>query len=270
MLRVLIGTGLLLMTVGFGAAGWQYWKTLPPTEVAAADQGQPDAAEAGPAKAAMSTVPQTWLISPTGGPVPQEDVRSFLVQDRFVPSRTVKIMRQASLSVLLAKGEKLPDAPFLQVLADIRAPRVAEGLCAVMTQSVAQECAVNAARVLEGSVDPLAGTAMFQLELVYRLKDVTEELPDLATHVMKRETVSLALDVGAEGAASPDAALAAALEAADTACQAEAVGEACRPLRLDVDWAPGTAVSARAEIAWLDPLPKGMMVAPPLDAVPGG
>ena len=29
MLRVLIGTGALLMAVGFGAAGWQYWQSLP-------------------------------------------------------------------------------------------------------------------------------------------------------------------------------------------------------------------------------------------------
>ena len=29
MLRLLIGTGVLLMAVGFGAAGWQYWQSLP-------------------------------------------------------------------------------------------------------------------------------------------------------------------------------------------------------------------------------------------------
>ena len=46
MLRVLIGTGLVLMAVGFGAAGWQYWQSLPkaaPAEEAAA------AAPSGPA-----------------------------------------------------------------------------------------------------------------------------------------------------------------------------------------------------------------------------
>ena len=29
MLRLLLGTGLLLMVVGFGAAGWQYYQSLP-------------------------------------------------------------------------------------------------------------------------------------------------------------------------------------------------------------------------------------------------
>jgi hypothetical protein len=33
---------------------------------------------------------------------------------------------------------------------------------------------------------------------------------------------------------------------------------------------PGVPVVARAEIAWLDPLPKGMFVAPPLNPAKGG
>ena len=265
MLRALIGTGLLLMTVGFGAAGWQYWKSLPPTETVASAPGESDSSRPsrGPSR-------QEWLISPTGGLVPQDDVRAYLVQDRFVPSRTLRVVRQASLNSLLAEGEKLPDAPFLQVLADIRAPRVAEGLCAVLTRTLAKDCAVNAARVVEGSVDPAAGTAMFRLELVYRLKDPGEDLPDLAAHVLRSEIVRIDLQARAEGTATPDAALEAALAAVAVACDGETVGEACRLLRLDLDWVPGGAVTARAEIAWLDPLPKGMFVAPPLDTVPGG
>ena len=275
MLRVLIGTGALLMAVGFGAAGWQYWKTMPKavaaTEIApeTTSETAPDAAVASP-EALPPTARQGWLISPTGGLIPQDDVRAYLAQDRFVPNRILTITRQASLASLLAEGEKLPDPAFLQVLADIRAPKVAEGLCTVLTQSVAQDCAVNAARVVEDSVDPATGTAQFRLELVYRLKDPGTDLPDLAAHVLQSDTVRLDLEAGAEGTASPDAALQAALAAVTVACEGERVGEACRLQRLDLDWAPGRAVSARAKIAWLDPLPKGMFVAPPLDTASGG
>lgn len=264
MLRLLIGAGLLLMTVGFGAAGWQYWKTMPGAETPVAEAADPGAA------APLAPLPQSWLISPTGGLIPQADVRAYLVQDRFVPSRTLHLRRQASLASLLTEGEKLPEPAFLQVLADIRAPRVAEGLCAVLMQGIAQDCAVNAARVVDDSVEPATGTALFDLELVYRLKDDGAELPDLAAHVLRSDVVRLELEAGAEGTATPDAALQAALAAVSAACEAETVGEVCRPLRLSLDWAPGRPVSAVAEIAWLDPLPKGMFVAPPLDTASGG
>jgi hypothetical protein len=276
MLKVLIGTGVLLMAVGFGAAGWQYWQTMPRAE-AAAESGA-EASPAGMVEAPAPEVPadvpaaprQGWLISPTGGLIPQDDVRAFLAQDRFVEGRILKVTRQATLASLLAEGEKLPEPPFLQVLADIRAPKVAEGLCAVLTQSIAQDCAVHSARVVEDSVDPAAGTARFRLELAYRLKDSGTDLPDLAAHVLQTDIVRLDLDAGAEGTASPDAALEAALAAVAAACDAETVGEACRLQRLDLDWTPGQKVSARAKIAWLDPLPKGMFVAPPLDTASGG
>jgi hypothetical protein len=263
MLRVLIGTGLLLMAVGFGAAGWQYWSTLP----------KPVAVEAeAPAAVRPVTAPdvQSWLISPTGGLIPQKEVRTYLAQDRYVPDRTFRIVREAKLSDLLTEGEKLPEAAFLQVLADIRAPRVAEGLCEVLVQSIAQDCAVNVARVVEGSVDAAADTATFQVDLVYRLKAAGADLPDLAAHVLRSTVVRLDLEPGAAGTASPDAALQAALAAVTAACEADGVGEACRPMRFSLDWAPGSPVSARAEIAWLDPLPKGMFVAPPLDPAAGG
>lgn len=265
MLRILIGSGVLLMAVGFGAAGWQYWKTMPRPAVAAEVQ-----ADAPAVASTQTSTRQGWLISPTGGLIPQEDVRAYLAQERFVPGRILTVTRQASLASLLAEGEKLPDSAFLQVLADIRAPKVAEGLCPVLTATIAQDCAVNSARVLDDSVDTAAGTAMFRLELVYRLKDPGTDLPDLAAHVLRSDTVRLDLAAGVEGTASPDAALQAALAAATAACEADTVGEACRPMRLDLNWAPGRPVSARVQIAWLDPLPKGMFVAPPLDAASGG
>lgn len=263
MLRMLIGTGLLLMTVGFGAAGWQYWKSLP--EVASSETASGPAAAAQAAPVAR----QSWLISPTGGLIPQADVQAYLAQERFAPGRALRVVRQARLTELLAEGEKLPEPAFLQVLADIRAPQVADGLCKVLLDAMAGDCAVNSARVVEGSVDPVAGTASFALDLVYRLKPSGEELPDLAAHVLRSDLVRLDLEPGAEGTASPDAALSALLAAVATACSADGIGQACRPMQLGIDWAPGRPVSATAVIGWLDPLPKGMFVAPPLDPAQG-
>lgn len=264
MLRILIGTGLLLMTVGFGAAGWQYWQSLP------ASPATNPAAQTAAAATSAVTGPQNWLISPAGGAIPQAEVQAYLAQDRFVPDRVLRVVRQAKLGDLLAEGEQLPEPAFLQVLADIRAPKVADGLCQVLLDSIAQDCAVSAGRVVDGSIDPVTGTARFTLDLVYRLKDAGEELPDLAAHVLRSDSVTVALQPGEEGSASPDAALSVLLAAVATACTADGVGQACRPTRLDIDWTPGQPVAARAVIDWLDPLPKGMFVAPPLDIAAGG
>ncbi len=259
MLRLLIGSGVLLMAVGFGAAGWQYWQSLPPSD--------PDAAveilTSGPA---VDPAPegQGWLVSPTGGAVPQDEVRAYLSQGRFAPQRTVTITLQARLADLLVAGETLPEVEYLQALSDIRAPRVAEGLCAVVLQSLATDCAVNAARVVEGSVDPAAGTARFRVELVFRLAEGADPLPDLAAHVLAGDTARLTLDPGAAGTESAEAALAAALGTATEACTADGVGQLCRLMQLAVVWAPGGPVEAQARIAWLDPLPEGMVIAPPL------
>jgi hypothetical protein len=267
MLRLLIGTGALLMAVGFGAAGWQYWQTLPSAAAApVAETPLETGAEAQPAR-------QSWLISPTGGLVPQGEVRAYLTQDRFVPERTVLVTLQARLDALLVEGEKLPEPVFLQVLADIRAPKVADGLCDALRQSIAADCAVNAAWVEDGSVDQVSGTADFRVELVYRLKDDGAEMPDLAAHVF--QTDRFRLDPSAEAAEpkvmpSPEAALTEAVAAMTTACASEGVGQVCRPMRLSVDWTPGLPLSAEAEIGWLAPLPKGMIVAPPLDPASGG
>ena len=51
---------------------------------------------------------------------------------------------------------------------------------------------------------------------------------------------------------------------------ADTVGAICRPMDLSLAWTPGQPVRGRGRIAWLDPLPEGMFVAPPLDAVSGG
>jgi hypothetical protein len=256
MLRLLIGTGILLMVVGFGAAGFQYWQSRPATVAAVAPEPIPD--------------PERWLASPTGGVVPQNDVRAFLVQERFVASRRVELVRSASLGELLDEGEKLPAQAYYEVLADIRAPRVAAGLCNVLTGTFAADCALNAARVLEGSVDPSAGTAKFRLELVYRVRPDGADLPDLAAHVLRTETVRFDLEPGAPGSESAEAALLAATSAVGDACAGDGNRLLCRPMRIWLSWETGRRVSVRAEIAWLDPLPEGVYVAPPLVPASGG
>jgi hypothetical protein len=255
MLRVLIGTGVLLMAVGFGAAGWQYWKSMPAAAPVVATEVQPTT---------RSDEPQVRLVSPTGELISQDDVRAYLMQDSFAPRRTVEMTLQANLADLLAEGERLPEVAYLQVLADIRAPRLADGLCTVMRADFAADCAVNAARVVDGSVDPAAGTARFRIELVYRLAEAAEDTPDLTQHVLRRGGTLLTLDPGTPGTESAEAALGVALAAATQACTAEGVGQLCRPMQLAVDWRPGEPVEARVEVAWLSPLPEGLFVVPPL------
>lgn len=258
-LRLLIGLGVLLMLAGFGAAGWQYWQSLPATAAPVEVAGVPEVETALP-----KVETQRWLISPTGGLVPQDDVRAYLVQDRFVPKRSLTVTLRAPLDGLLAEGEKLPESEYLQVLADIRAPKVAVGLCDVLRQDLASDCAVNAARVVEGSVDPVSGTALFQLDLVYRLASDEAEMPDLAAHVLRQETIRLDLDPGTEGSESADAAVSAAVAASQAACGEGESRQVCRPIQIRVAWEPDQVVQIWAEIGWLDPLPEGMFVAPPL------
>jgi len=258
MLRLLIGTGVVLMAVGFGAAGWQYW------------QGQTGDAPADLAAPEDAGLPQDWLISATGAPVPHDDVRAYLVQARFVPSRTAVVIRTALLTNLLADGETLPEASYFQILADIRAPLLAAGLCSALTPLIARECTVNAARVVEGSVDPVQGTAQFRIELVYRQQPDLADLPDLALHVLRADTVVLDLAPEDAGAASAESALAALAEAAQAACAADPGRQSCRVLRLTVDWSEGRPLAARAEIGWLEPLPEGIFAAPSLKPTPEG
>jgi hypothetical protein len=267
MLRLLIGTGVLLMAVGFGAAGWQYWQSLPAAP-SATTEGAPATPAPEPAKPAP--VSEVWLASPSGGLIAQDMARAYLVQDRLAPARLVQVTRVAELADLLGQGEALPGDEFLQVLADIRAPRVAEDLCAVLLQGFAAECVVHSARVVPDSVDPAAGTARFKLELAYNLPKSDEAVPDLATRVLRTVPVSLTLDPGSPEAAAAETSLGAALAAVTEACAAETVGDLCRMLQLSLDWAPGQPVQAQAEIGWLDPLPDGVTVAPPLSSAQGG
>lgn len=258
MLRLLIGTGALLMVVGFGAAGWQVW------------QGRTDATPDEVAEENPGGLQQAWLVSPSGGVVPREDVGAYLVQERFVPGRTVTITTTAPLTDLLSDGETLPETPYLEVLADIRAPKAADGLCKVLVARVAQDCAILSARVVPDSVDALRGTAAFRIELVYRLRPEAADLPDLAANVLQTEWLSLDLDPSAAEAPTAEAALAAIVDAASVACGGKAAAQTCRIMRLALEWPAGSGPNAKALIGWLDPLPVGMFPAPPLDPAPKG
>lgn len=156
------------------------------------------------------------------------------------------------------------------MLADIRAPRVAEGLCPVLLDGIAQDCAVNAAHVVEGSVDAVAGTAMFQLDLVYRLKDDGAELPDLAAHVLQSEAVRLDLDARAEGAASPAAALARCWPRLPPPAPPRAWARLVVLIRLDSTGFRAGPYRPRPGSPCLIRCRKGMFVAPPLDPATGG
>jgi hypothetical protein len=256
MLRLLIGTGLLLMAVGFGAAGWQYWQGLPAGETAEAEQS------ASPGAAA-------WLVSSTGAIVPEADSRAYLRQDRLVPERMARLTVTARLADLLTEGEKLPAAPYLEVLADIRAPRLGQDLCPVLTSAMAMSCSVHTARVIPGSVNAVRGEARFTVELAYRQDVSGVELPDLAAHVLSGEEVRPDATV-LPPAATVDAALSELVAATLAACSAETRAATCRVLGLTLDWAPGAPRQAAARIAWLDPLPDGMKSLSPIAPLPEG
>ena len=162
-----------------------------------------------------------------------------------------------------------------------------------MTATVAEACAIHAARVVRGSVDPIMGTAVFKITLVYRQKPSETALPDLASHVLRTQMVApfAAADPAADPA--PDAtegetgetdgavlapvlpenagaALADLLQAVVTTCAEDDRLPTCRLLRVSLDWAPGVVPTARAEVAWLAPLPDGISAAPTLGPLPEG
>jgi hypothetical protein len=258
MLRLLIGTGVLLMAVGFGAAGWQYWRGLP-ADPATADGG----------RAALSDDRPVWLISPGGATVPEADSRAYLVQDRLVPDRMARLTVTARLDELLLPGEKLPTEPYLEVLADIRAPRLGEAFCAVLTAELAQSCAVHSARVVAGSVNRSRGEARFAIELAYRQDVAGAELPDLAMHVLRTEA-TMPDPASLPAPASAGAALAGLVTASLAACAPEDRTATCRVLGLTLDWTPLATREAAARIAWLAPLPEGMSPLSPIAPLPEG
>jgi hypothetical protein len=255
MLRLLIVTGLALMAVGFGAAGWQYWQGVPASGYSPRAAGAADT--------------QVWLISPTGAIIPATESRAYLLQDRLVPERMARIELTARMDDLLLEGEVLPEAPYLEVLADIRAPRLGQTLCPILTAELAQSCTVHSARVIPGSVNALRGEARFALELAYRQDLGGADLPDLAAHVLRNAELRPDPEV-LPPPGSIEAALAELVASARTACAEEDRIATCRVVELSLNWAPGAARQAAARIAWLSPLPDGMSNLPPVAPATGG
>lgn len=244
------------MAVGFGAAGWQYWQGLPANVTPVAGQSE------SPGSAA-------WLVSPTGVIISADDRRAYLVQDRLVPERIAQLTVTARLEDLLLQGEKLPAADYLQVLADIRAKRLGQALCPVLTSGLAVACTVHTARVIPGSVNSVRGEARFTIELAYRQDVSGVELPDLAAHVLQSEEVEPDATV-LPAPATVEAALTELVAATLAACSAEDRAATCRVLGLTLDWAPGASRQTAARIAWLEPLPGGMKSLSPIAPPPEG
>jgi len=255
MLRFVIGLGVLLMVLGFGAAGWQYWQGI-----AGADRPG----------ATLPPVTEVWLGTATGTIVPAEVTAAFLQQDRLVPRRIATITHVAPLTDLLRDAEPLPAPAFLEVMADIRAPLLAEGFCPVLQDMIAEDCQIHSARVVAGSVDAQSGTAQFRIELAYRLKPDVADLPDLAEQVFG----SLDVEIGVAPEVVPGntaaTALAAVVEAGLLACSADSAGYPCRIIGLTLDWAPAVPFQGVATVGWLSPLPDGVLAIPEIRTLPEG
>lgn len=250
---VMVGLAVLLLV-----AGWNFWPNgvVTPT-------GGPSAGRAG---AALAEQPGTFLVSPTGGAVPAMDAEAYLLQDRPTPGRALTVTMTASLETLLQEGEVLPDPLFQEVMADIRAPILAESLCPILSASLAHRCSVASARVEKGSLDPLTKTAVFRLDIRYSQPSDPDDLPDLARHVLRTTRVDLPETV--ETATSVESVLQALVSVAEAACAAEGAGLACRVLRIELDHGPGGAARGQAVIGALFPLPDWMRTAPELLPAP--
>ena len=256
--------GLFLATLAVAAvlltAGWQFWPGG-----AASQASSPGAGRAG---AALPADPEAWLISPTGGLVSSADVQDYLMQERLTPSRALAVTLVAPLDALLVEGEALPDPMYLEVMADIRAPVLAERLCPVLSQGLAERCAVAVAHVEKGSLDLSGSTATFRLNIRYSQASDPDALPDLARYVFVTRTIDLQPDAEGLATSSVEAALQALLATASAACMAQDAGQACRVMRLTLDYAPGRVPSGKAVIGSLFPLPETMRIAPELIPAP--
>lgn len=219
LIRVVLFLGIGLVLAAFGAAGWQYWQSLPAAsdvEIVEmpAEDAAPDDPAAPPEEVAAAPEPdvaepgQVWLISQGGGLVPRDDARAFLQQGKFVRQREVSMSLRLPLLALLSEGEGLPGDAYLEAFAEVRAGVAGARLCAPLLAAWAQGCAVHAASLRDDSYDPATQTAEFDVSAVFTLKPETAPLPDLSARTFTTDRLNVdAEDVGA-AAASPEAYLA--------------------------------------------------------------
>lgn len=270
LLRIVLFAGLALILAGFGAAGWQYWQSLPQAaaEVAGAPAASPAPKAVSAAPTGAATGPeQKWLISAGGGLVPRDDARNFLAQHKFDEKRGLRFQFRAPLSALLNEGEALPGEVYHQAFAEVRAMAVATRVCEPLLQVWAQGCAVASAELVEDSYDPVTVSASFLVNVVFSLKTDAVPLPDLATRSFRTDYMRFDQDdtFAAAATGSPEEFLAFAVDAGVRACTIwTANGDPCRVMQMSLAWESPEEASGHVEIGALGPLPKGVIPAPPL------
>jgi hypothetical protein len=273
LLRIVLFLGLGLVLAGFGAAGWQYWQSLPAATDVVVVEDAPDEAAASAPPEVVAVAPsadvaepgQVWLISKGGGLVPRRDARAFLQQGKYVEDRALRMALRLPLTALLSDGEGLPGTPYLEAFAEVRASVAGARVCAPLLAAWAAGCAVQDASLREGGFDPATMTAIFDVTTVFTLKPEAEPLPDLSTRVFIDDPIRIEADQVGAASATPEDFLTYVVKAVGGLCQNEqAAGHPCRVLDMTVGWtAPGEA-SATVRVGRLGPLPKGLYPAPPL------
>jgi hypothetical protein len=267
LLRVVLFLGVALVVLAGGAVGWSYWQSLP-QQVAAVEAPNPQTAApriAGQAPPATVAAPaQNWLIDRSGGLVSRDTAQAFLRQDRFVEDRQMVVTFRAPLDRLLSPGEVLPAAVFHEALADVRAPALADGLCAPLLDGFANGCALHAARLVDGSYDPETVSARFQIELVFTLKPEVQPMPDPAAHVLQRNSTDAEIIIAGDIPTVDQLMRDAVTLAMQSCAQKTAAGLFCRIGKVELDWNSPDLARVEVERGWLAPLPTGMYPAPPL------
>lgn len=276
LVRIVLFLGVSLILLSGGAMGWQYWQGLQRADgpVAKADaSGAAIAAPDGPFAALVQAAPpagvavpeQNWLISPGGGLSARDEVAAYLRQDGFVDRRVARIRAIMPVSALLERGEALPDAAFVQVFADIRAPKLALDLCRPLLEGWASGCVVEQAFAEKDSYDPATGMARFSFVLAYTQKEGDTPLPDLASHALHTGQTGASEDNGLIAGATLTDALGSLVDIAARSCPAPVQdAPTCRVTGLLLQWTPQAKASGYISHGWLAPLPKGMFPAPPL------
>lgn len=268
LLRIVLFLGIALVLGAGGAAGWQYWQTMAPAQQAGdAPAAAPEAALVkgqAPARTQSAAPSQSWLISPGGELVKRKLAEAFLEQDRFVPSRNVLMRFRAPLTALLSEGEGLPAPVYREAFAEVRANMLAVPLCAPLIEMMAQGCAVTEVALVQDSYDPATDTAEFRVRLAFTLKPEAQPLPDLATRVLKRDSLAGESET-VSGKSDPARRLRdVARLAAETCSQQMAAGNFCRVSAIEIAISDPARASFGISYESLHPLPRGMYPAPPL------